>query len=1041
MTEAALYLGARDSGRAEAVDGLVAACWGRAALVVPVRAMASARMEALLLGRGLPGVFGAPVREFNDWVRDLLAAQGREVRLVDSLERSLVMEACVDALAREGKVPGGGAPRVPAGLVRHLLAAVTKLKQAAVTPEEYRRIVAADRGAGDWDTFLAETYARYQAVLLGRELYDIPGLYWEACLLCDGDGPVRMLEGLELVALDGFDDFTPSQLRLVLSLARRVPQLVVGLNHDPDPDLEDLFHLSAATVERLRKTLHPAERFFPSPAPATFTGFAATALFRSEPPETAPAGLAPNIRLAPRLNVQHEIEETLREIKGLLLEGGTAPSRVAVVLPDYTAQAAALDCAAAEFGVPVRPAGGVPLASGGVGLFLRKLISALSEWTAAEVLEVVTSPWFAPAGLPPADTAPFPRLVAAAGITGGRDEWFARLTRLETQLRRGRDAAHDGDRVTLPFPALPALAALQTRIGALADLDDSLPLRASQAAHTRAFLALQERLGTVKTPAVPSPAFKALHRTLATLSQTGAPDRELDRAAFFELLDRSLCGAEYRPAAPPDAVFLAAPSALRGRSFDRVYFCGANEGVVPGAPPSNAFFSEQDIQQLRRAGVILEGRREHAHRERLVFHHALAAAERDFVLSWRLQDSRGREALPGPFVTTLRDLPGGGTLPRDTATPDESVPKYTQAASPRDLARAALLHPLPALREAFPELLAGPLDGAAVECARNDASPFGPHDGVLEDPEVKAWLAEQFGPEHRFSPSALERWLACPFAFFAERVLEVAEDDTTPGEMDPRVRGILMHEALRIYYERRRDGQNAEGEGILEASEQAFQNSRSRLDTLSPGVLQAEKTRMGRQLARFLGRVREALSGDYAPTLFELSFGRDKSETDPLCMTLEDGQTVLLSGQVDRIDFAPDGGAARIIDYKLSKVCAQSDISGGQDIQLSVYMRAVEELIRPGTVCGEAWYLSLTKDTDRRIGEKKGRSGVTREEALAASEEAIARAVAGIRAGQFPPVTPKGKAPYGAEAARFTEARIARKTGVNTAEDGGEGEE
>ncbi|NLV40758.1 MAG: hypothetical protein GXY15_05975 [Candidatus Hydrogenedentes bacterium] len=1033
MTEAALYLGARDSGRAEAVDGLVAACWGRAALVVPVRAMAAARMEALLLGRGLPGVFGAPVREFNDWVRDLLAAQGREVRLVDSLERSLVMEACVDALAREGKVPGGGAPRFPAGLVRHLLAAVTKLKQAAVTPEEHAKIT-----AGEWDAFLAEAYARYQAVLLGRGLYDIPGLYWEACLLCDGDGPVRLLGGLELVALDGFDDFTPSQLRLVLALARRVPHLVVGLNHDPDPELEDLYSLSAATVERLRETLHPAERFFPSPAPATFTGFAATALFRSEPPEAAPAGLARNLRLAPRLNVQHEIEETLREIKGLLLEGATAPSRVAVVLPDYAEHAAAVECAAAEFGVPVHSVGGVPLASGGVGLFLRKLIRALSEWAVEDVLEVVSAQWFAPEGAAAPDTAPFPRLAAAAGITGGRDEWFARLARLRERL--GRPPEPDTDRVSLPFPALPVLAALERRMGALADLDDRLPLRASQAAHTRAFTALVETLGTVKAPEVPSPALRALHGALATLSQTGDPDRELDRDAFFELLDRSLCGAEYRRSSPPDAVFFAAPSALRGRSFDRVYFCGANEGVVPGAPPSNAFFSEQDIQRLRGAGVVLEGRREHAHRERLVFHHALAAAERDFVLSWRLQDARGREALPGPFVTGLGDLPGGDSLPRDTFTPDESVPTHAQAASPRDLARAALLRPLPALREAFPELLAGPLDGATVERARNDASPFGPHDGMLADPEVRAWLAEKFGPEHRFSPSALERWLACPFAFFAERVLKIAEDDTTPGEMDPRVRGILMHDALRMYYGCRRDGESAEGEGILEALEQAFQNSRGRLDTLSPGVLQAEKTRMGRQLVRFLARIRGTLSEDYAPALFEQPFGRAENGAGPLRLSVGEGETVLLSGQVDRIDLTPDGGAARIIDYKLSKVCAQSDISGGQDIQLSVYMRAVEELIRPGTVCAEAWYLSLTKDTDRRIGEKKGRSGVTREEALAAAEKEISRAVAGIRAGEFPPVTPKGKAPFGATAARFTEARIARKTGMAAAEDGGEGE-
>ena len=93
------------------------------------------------------------------------------------------------------------------------------------------------------------------------------GQFERTLIIADENSYVSYLEGctapirdenqlhaavVELVALDGFDDFTPSQLRLVLALARRVPHLVVGLNHDPDPDLEDLFHLSAATVEHVK---------------------------------------------------------------------------------------------------------------------------------------------------------------------------------------------------------------------------------------------------------------------------------------------------------------------------------------------------------------------------------------------------------------------------------------------------------------------------------------------------------------------------------------------------------------------------------------------------------------------------------------------------------------------------------------------------------------------------------------------------------------------------------------------------------------------
>jgi hypothetical protein len=88
----------------------------------------------------------------------------------------------------------------------------------------------------------------------------------------------------------------------------------------------------------------------------------------------------------------------------------------------------------------------------------------------------------------------------------------------------------------------------------------------------------------------------------------------------------------------------------------------------------------------------------------------------------------------------------------------------------------------------------------------------------------------------------------------------------------------------------------------------------------------------------------------------------------------------------------------------------------------------VSQLLLPGITCDEAWYCSLTKNTDR---DAAGKTATRMKDKWAGREPAarasIVAAVSRIRAGWFPPDPRNPESPNCPDAGRFQKARIARK--------------
>lgn len=151
--------------------------------------------------------------------------------------------------------------------------------------------------------------------------------------------------------------------------------------------------------------------------------------------------------------------------------------------------------------------------------------------------------------------------------------------------------------------------------------------------------------------------------------------------------------------------------------------------------------------------------------------------------------------------------------PRFIAHEEERVPRrltqrISEQPSIQDLLPAAELalgclmqgqDALPVLDAMGRDLLLVEQGLATLKIIERESPELGPFDGMVgaQAPVVSS------GKERSFSPTSLERYATCPFQYFADKVLKLEpvrriQEDHLP----PLTLGILVHESLRVSYER-----------------------------------------------------------------------------------------------------------------------------------------------------------------------------------------------------------------------------------------------
>jgi RecB family exonuclease len=258
-------------------------------------------------------------------------------------------------------------------------------------------------------------------------------------------------------------------------------------------------------------------------------------------------------------------------------------------------------------------------------------------------------------------------------------------------------------------------------------------------------------------------------------------------------------------------------------------------------------------------------------------------------------------------------------------------------------------------------------------------------------------------PAGVYRVSKVDRFVDCPFKYFAESILSLPEERDDAAGLTPLERGQLVHELFERFY---RDWQ-ADGRGAIthdnlpEAVARFGAITREALSRLPEADRALEHTRLvgsivGRGLAERVFELEADAGGQIASRLLEHRL--NGTFRFPMLGGLRQVD-IEIRGTADRIDVFEDG-SLRVVDYKLGRL-PDTETS----VQIGVYAHAARQALeaadeRPHEVRA-AMYLAFGDERrlEGQLGGKDQPPGV----AVEARAADFAAAVARIEAGEFPP--------------------------------------
>jgi len=965
-------------------------------LVLP-SALAAAQERGRLMDRTPDGVlldpriytFGRLEAEMSPWFisdRKPIPPLGREMLL------GRIIDEEADDSSPSGRTMGPG-------LRRRLLDLLDQLKLGGVSPETFDRLLL--ESGRDAARHLARIHARYEARLLDQGLIDHSGIR-RAILEGLRSGRVPpCLERIREVNLVGFSRLTPFQTELIGAVSQAVdrvrlefsgPEWLFELNLEQHPDWPDNpFQESLAALRHL-EGLNPAGGgaleivLRPPRDPSSPAGrWMAAGLFRPWPPEGRAPQAEPGLAVFAAPGRYAEIETIGRRIWDLL-DRGVRPESVALALPDLGRTGPMVEDVFRRFRLPLFFRRGEPLAvQAPVRTLLALVRLARSDWERERVLDLLASPflnlnfdWTRAAGL-----------CARAGVTDERagGGWEFNLRRLAGNSRKDRADA---------LALLEVVNRLRVRVEPLAG-EQTWPEFARAARSLLEELGLDEAVFTRTGPHLARNAwalaalYECLDQMVQAVRQTGLAEEkrsadDLTRDLTLALRERNI-GRQGQPASGVQVLNLYD---LHGLRFDHLFLAGLNEGDFPRPHPEGVLMDDPDRRALNQAAgaKVLQTSAAQYRQEELLFYHALTAADRQVVLSYSRQDDRGRLRLPSALIdevlrlwpegevqvrqTPLRiAVPPGQALSRDqligglartvlrNTGPNES-PDGDEAGSrdePSDREILAALKERPEEADRWQDL------SRRVRMFQGPPEESG---GRVAPERLVPWLGHLKKHEGLplLSPTRLERYGRCPFAFWAQVVLGLEPMDDTGDEMSVLDEGALVHQVLRDFLSACRDrawlplsGRDGEDELLRITAQAVWDRAESSRPVGRLPLWQVRKTGLTRLLARWL-TWEKSRGSELSPAHFEWAFGPE-GPNPVLTVPFLDGGGLAFQGRIDRID--RDDNLGLVLDYKLSSNQTRynrlldPDELGRTSFQAPLYQAAAAQAL--GLPCSAAWVL------------------------------------------------------------------------------------
>jgi ATP-dependent helicase/DNAse subunit B len=989
------------------------------------------------------GALGVNLLTFRSLYADLLARAGQpKPRLLDPVQVRL-LRAIVDRLWRQGELHHYGSLRTKPGFVVALRDFIQELKRARVDPVKFSTDV---KAFGARLRELAAIYQAYQDWLLEEDWVDPEGQGWLAAIALD-ENP-KLGSEIRLLVVNGFDEFNPTQLGVLAHLARRAAETLITLTGDLERTR--LAHrrfqrAQRALTERLSlqvQPLAPPRHHDPSSALAYLEANLFEGRSPSPPNQQSALTNQGSVEFLEAQTRSEEVRAALRWVKARIVRDGLGLDQVAVLARNLDPYRPFLEETAAEFGMPLRVIGGMPLAQNpAVAAILSLLSLPALDWPRRQVLEAWRSPYFdwSAQGIESGDAARLEAASRQGRVVSGLSQWQQAFDLLASQkpmdealldeeeiglvgagpVGAGLRPAHSDPALPHPTPTLhqkfdafvahltpPLHGTMRTHIAFVESLIGPDP------ASPKPTLATEESdsLSVVsRARANPSTQDRDLAALLGlkdvlrglALAEATLGSAALDYPAFFDELRGAVEAAGYMNV-PESGVLVASVSEARSLSFQAVALLGLSEGEFPQAEREDLFLRESDRMELQDRGLRLESRLRGD--EVSFFYQAVTRARQRLLLTrpYLADDGQGWESSPY-WLQASRLL--GGSQPRRVRPEDPLL--LEEAASKTEFIQAG-----GRLVQGTAEL-SGPhlARGAAILRARLDRTASGSFEGQL--PELAGPLSRRYAASHGWSPSRLEAYGTCSFYFYIAHALEL-QPRTPPEEgFDVRILGSMLHKILEEVFRRVTHPNDLDEclDLLTEVAHEVFASAPDDYGFRPTALWSLQQDELQRMLRETITALVQ-LSTDFIPVYFEERFGMGKPA---LLLQTESGE-VRLHGYIDRVDRGSDG-RLRVIDYKAGgSPISPRHLEEGRRLQLPLYALAARDALGLGPVsAGFYWHIGRAEASSLKLEKYQG--GI--DAAIAQVVQHVAAYVKDIRAGQFQPKPPSDGCPSYCPAAAF----------------------
>lgn len=389
-----------------------------------------------------------------------------------------------------------------------------------------------------------------------------------------------------------------------------------------------------------------------------------------------------------------------------------------------------------------------------------------------------------------------------------------------------------------------------------------------------------------------------------------------------------------------DCVYCAAADRARPSGIKAAFIVGVCEGDFPAPPKSGSLITESDRRLISKMGIELSENSEEALlSERIFAYNAFCCASEKVFVSFPHFGADSGEKEPSALITRLKEAVA--PLPEESTADFQESFRLCSESLAFDRLASFGRESSPA-SEALKKYFSEKPEWSAR--AQKLGVPAAAYSFVLKDERSAGAL---FGTSLRTSPSGIEEYEKCPFSYFADKGLKLAE--LKKAQLSPLSAGNIIHRVLQdVVSEKGAAALSEMSDGELRAEieksmSEYLETVMGSAENKSGRFLYLYK-RIGSFLLRLLRRLGEEFSvSEFEPYGFEIPLD-DEGEIPCYKLETAEGRKITVTGRIDRLDIMEKNGKryVRVVDYKSgTKNLELRDIYCGLNLQMLVYLFSI----------------------------------------------------------------------------------------------------